>query len=124
MIAKNNIIIVLILFLSVFLVAIYLKKTKDKCLGCGGCEYEKYTDTVKIDKFYKRDSIDYINLKSTLNSNHEYKGNKMRYIFRIGKEFYEKEIKDTSNKYSIIVERINQGTCAPYIIKEIKLIKK
>jgi|GEM_PF-3146654 len=125
MTVKKNIIIISIVLISIFLVVIYWKKTNELCIGCGGCEYEKFTDTIKVEKIvYESDSIDYINFKSTVNSNLKYQESSWELSFRIGKDFSEKEIKDTLNKYLITGERITKGACTPYSIKDMKLIKK
>ncbi|WP_396145521.1 hypothetical protein [Flavobacterium sp.] len=125
MTTKKNVIIISIVLINIFLIVIYCKKTNELCIGCGGCEYEKFTDTIKVEKIvYKSDSIDYINFKSTVNSNLKYQEDSWELSFRIGKDFSEKEIKDTLNKYSITGERITKGTCTPYSIKDMKLIKK
>ena len=88
------------------------------------CEYEKFTDTVKVEKIlYAGDSIDYINLKSTV-SKHYYQMDSWELSFHIGKDFTEKEIKNSINKFYIIGERITHGTCTPYSIKQMKLVKK
>ncbi|RKR09216.1 hypothetical protein C8C83_0835 [Flavobacterium sp. 90] len=124
MTSKKIIIIILILLAIISSTLIYWK-TNRISPGSGGCEYEKFTDTIKVEKIvYKNDSIDYINFKSIVDSNQIYQEDSWDLSFRIGKDFSEKEIKDTLNKYSINGQRIIKGACTPYSIEEMQLIKK
>ena len=126
MTSKNIIITILILFTIVSSTLIYWK-TNRIYPRFKGCEYEKFTDTIKVEKIvYKNDSIDYINFKSIIDSNQIYQEDSWDLSFGIGKDFSEKEIKDTLNKYYINGERIipGTGTCSPYSIAEMQLIKK
>ena len=129
MITRKNSIAILILVIIV-LVAIKYWKTKnilgnEKCIGCGVCKYEKFSETVKVKKiFFANDSINSIEFISTTDSIKKYDLDAWELSFRIGKEFSEKEIRDTLNNYTITGERIIEGTCTPVSIDKIKLLKK
>lgn len=104
---------------------IYWKNRYQTCEGCGVCQYEKFTDTVKVEKIaFKNDSIDYINFKSTIYPDQKYQEDSRKLSFLIDKEFTEKEIKDTLNTYTISGDRIITGSCTPCNIHKIELVKR
>jgi hypothetical protein len=121
---RIKIVIAIVILLVVSLAIIYQKKNTG-CDGCGGCDYENFTDRVKVKKIVLADdSIDLIYLKSIIDTNHIYQIDSYDYSVAIEKDFDEKEIKDTLRKYAISGERITHGCCTPYSIRTMKLAKK
>ncbi|MGX7668763.1 hypothetical protein [Flavobacterium pedocola] len=114
-------------FLVILIVSILIfqYKKNDSCEGCGGCDYKKFVDSVKVEKIvWEKDSIDFMYLKSTIDTNIEYQIDRHEFEMVIEKNFDEKLITDTLNKYRISGEIITKGSCAPYIIEKMKLCKK
>lgn len=122
---NRNLINILSLVISVSFITIFLKKKYESCDGCGGCLYEKFTDSIKVEKIvYKNNSINYIIFKSTIDSNQKYQEDSCSLSYSIGKDFSKQEILDTIQNYAINGERIIKGSCTPYTIDKIKRIKK
>lgn len=121
---KKKIIIILTLFIIVLSTIIYWKKN-GKCEGCGGCDYEKFTDKIKVKKIiWQNDSIYEIHFKSNIDSNWVYRLYLDELKEQLKKDFNKKTITDTLKTYTISGERITRGACTPYVILKMNLNKK
>lgn len=116
---------VILTVLVVLLAFIYFVKKNQTIYVGGACEYQNFTDKVKVEKIVLAgDSIDVIYLNSIIDTNLTYQMDSWELSFRLGKDFSDKEIRDTINKYSITGSRITKGTCVPYSIDKMILDKK
>lgn len=111
-----------IIVLVVLSIIVYFKKEP---YDGGGCEYQDFTDKVKVEKIVLvGDSVDVIHFQSIIDTNLHYQMDSWDLSFRIGKEFSYKEIKDSLNEYAITGNRITKGNCVPYSIDKMILEKK
>ena len=124
MIVKKKFLIILTLFIIVLSTVIYWKKNEN-CDGCGGCDYEKFTDKIKVEKIiWQNDSIYEVYFKSNIDSNWVYHLYLDELKEQLKKDFDKKTIQDTLKTYDISGDRITKGACTPYVILKMNLSKK
>ncbi len=113
---------IIVIILAVFSLLLYHKNSS--CDVCGGCEYEKFIDRVKVKNIvFIADSIDVIFLKSIIDTSKVYQIDSYNYSV-IEKDFDEKEIRDRLKEYTISGNRTAHGSCSPYSIQKMVLNKK
>ena len=111
--------------ITILIAIIVYKTTMVDCDGCGGCSYSQFEGMVKVDTIHynlKTDSIDYCILKSDTSKALFYFD---KYdIYSQKGVLNSKLITDSETKFFIKGNYITTGTCTPYNIDTIYLIKK
>ena len=111
---------------GLILVAVFLfyKVNFVDCIGCGGCSYSNFTDTVSLQKIdFKNDTIYEFHFKSKLNTpNKTYRLSESEIPEPV--PAYELISLKNSNQllFEISGEHIINGTCAPYFITSLKVL--
>ena len=114
----------IVLGVILFVLFIFYKKHYLDCAGCGGCSYVKFEDQVQIKSAqYKNDTLVEVLFSSIIDST--------QFNYHINSwDIYERFTNLDPNLYSnkkttfhISGEKITSGSCAPYFIKKIEVVK-